>query len=376
MPNRIIREGILTSDRVNSLDWEAEVFYRRLLSIVDDFGRYDARPAVLRANLYSLKLDSMKEDAVQRCLTSLAAAQLIILYSVDGKAFLEVTNFNQQVRSKRSRFPSPDKHLHSICIADAQHMHTKTETESESYTEEENCVLNRSTVVSDNAGERIEQAPECFSEHESEKRTESTLEASFDSELNNLPHQVQNKQEGGKELHTEHLQQEQCYPKRLNDVRNVKFAENEVCMGNSPETARFMVACLSIHPSWNRTVPTAIEQAAALEAYRSAAGKISQRDIDLLKAYYASTLTSDKYGVRFWRPDSRKSFWNNFGDIITHADRWAKETRWKHPKDKKKNLLQPKPEEEKTMNRTIVNREEAVKEIASLTDLIGKPMAN
>ncbi len=39
MPNRIIREGILTSEAVNSLSWEAEVFFRRLLSVVDDFGR-------------------------------------------------------------------------------------------------------------------------------------------------------------------------------------------------------------------------------------------------------------------------------------------------------------------------------------------------
>ena len=51
MPDRIVRQGILTSDRVNQLDWGAECFYRRLMSIVDDYGRYDARPAVLRAQL-------------------------------------------------------------------------------------------------------------------------------------------------------------------------------------------------------------------------------------------------------------------------------------------------------------------------------------
>ena len=36
MPNRILREGILTSERVNALSWEAEVFYRRLMSAVDE----------------------------------------------------------------------------------------------------------------------------------------------------------------------------------------------------------------------------------------------------------------------------------------------------------------------------------------------------
>jgi hypothetical protein len=36
MPNRILRAGIITSDRVNALDFGAEVFYRRLMSAVDE----------------------------------------------------------------------------------------------------------------------------------------------------------------------------------------------------------------------------------------------------------------------------------------------------------------------------------------------------
>ncbi|MEZ2392298.1 hypothetical protein ACAZ27_00280 [Akkermansia muciniphila] len=158
MPNRIIREGIITSEAVNSLSWEAEIFYRRLLSVVDDFGRFDARPSVLRSALYPLKLDSMREDSVQRCLKSCEAARLVVLYSVEGKEYLEVTNFRQQVRSKKSKYPTPDAHmhstctaddrqtdskiekyitdrelqeLHSTCLADAQHMRTKTESETE-----------------------------------------------------------------------------------------------------------------------------------------------------------------------------------------------------------------------------------------------------
>lgn len=158
MPNRIIREGIITSEAVNSLNWEVEVFYRRLLSVVDDFGRFDARPSVLRSALYPLKLDSMREDSVQRCLKSCEAARLVVLYSVEGKEYLEVTNFRQQVRSKNSKYPAPDAHMrstctaddghtackhtknvpgnelgkmHSTCVADAQHMHTKTESETE-----------------------------------------------------------------------------------------------------------------------------------------------------------------------------------------------------------------------------------------------------
>lgn len=131
MPNRIIREGIITSEAVNSLSWEAETFYRRLLSVVDDFGRFDARPSVLRSALYPLKLDSMREDSVQRCLKSCEAARLVVLYSVEGKEYLEVTNFRQQVRSKKSKYHAPDAHMHSTCTAHAQQMRTKTESETE-----------------------------------------------------------------------------------------------------------------------------------------------------------------------------------------------------------------------------------------------------
>lgn len=143
MPNRIIREGIITSEAVNSLSWEAETFYRRLLSVVDDFGRFDARPSVLRSALYPLKLDSMREDSVQRCLKSCEAARLVVLYSVEGKEYLEVTNFRQQVRSKKSKYPAPDAHMHSTCTAHAQQMRTKTESETETYTESEPCSVNR-----------------------------------------------------------------------------------------------------------------------------------------------------------------------------------------------------------------------------------------
>lgn len=115
---------------------------------------------------------------------------------------------------------------------------------------------------------------------------------------------------------------------RLNDVRGMRCADNHADMGASPGAARFMAACLEINPSWSRTMPTAIEQAAALEAYRSAQGRVTPRDMEMLRDYYASGLTEDCKKKAFWRPDSRKKFWECFGDVLTHAERWAKETRW------------------------------------------------
>src|SRR3990167_11311858 len=57
MPNRILREGILSSERINTLSVHAELFYRRLLSVVDDYGRFFAHPALLRSACYPLRVD-------------------------------------------------------------------------------------------------------------------------------------------------------------------------------------------------------------------------------------------------------------------------------------------------------------------------------
>ena len=120
MPNRILREGIITSDRVNALDWESEVFYRRLMSKVDDYGRFDARTAVLRAELYPLCLDRMRDSNVQRCLGQCAAAGLVRLYDIRGKQYLELLDFRQQLRAKVSKWPEPPQT--ASCAADATQM--------------------------------------------------------------------------------------------------------------------------------------------------------------------------------------------------------------------------------------------------------------
>lgn len=106
MPTRILRDGILTSERVNTLDWEAEVFYRRLLSIGDDFGLFDARPAILRPSLFPLKLDQMRETNIQRCLNDCAAAGLVRLYEVNGKQYGVIVNYGQRIRKEsKPRYP-------------------------------------------------------------------------------------------------------------------------------------------------------------------------------------------------------------------------------------------------------------------------------
>lgn len=121
MPSRLIRDGILESERVNQLSAEAEVFYRRLMSVVDDWGRYYAKPKLLRAAAYPLRLDTVGDADIGRWAEECVNANLIRLYQAGGAQFLVVLDFRQQVRAKKSKFPDPPEML-DTCAADAQHM--------------------------------------------------------------------------------------------------------------------------------------------------------------------------------------------------------------------------------------------------------------
>jgi hypothetical protein len=119
MPNRILREGILTSERIAGLGWPAEVFYRRLMSVVDDFGRYWAKPELLRAGCYPLHLDRVGNSDIGKWLDACRKAALVRTYTVAGKEYLELLDFRQQVRAKESKYPAPDTQMPSTCAADA-----------------------------------------------------------------------------------------------------------------------------------------------------------------------------------------------------------------------------------------------------------------
>src|SRR5579872_2281795 len=104
MPTRIVREGILHSEAINSLPLLTELFYRRLMHVTDDYGRYWASPKIIHCNVYSLRINEVTEEHVKQMLSECKAAAVIMLYG--GEKYLEIDKFGQQIRSK-SKFPEP-----------------------------------------------------------------------------------------------------------------------------------------------------------------------------------------------------------------------------------------------------------------------------
>ena len=130
MPTRILREGIITSETVNSLSPEAELFYRRLMSVADDYGRYYAHAGILRASCYPLQLENVSESDVKISLEECVNKGLLHTYG--DKKYVYIVNFGQQRRSP-SKFPEPSKEeMLSNCKSNGNHLCSESESESES----------------------------------------------------------------------------------------------------------------------------------------------------------------------------------------------------------------------------------------------------
>ncbi len=106
MPNRILRDWT-DSEAVNSLSWQAECLFIRLIMKADDYGCFHGNEKLLRSLLFPLK-DGLRDADIARWLTELSASGLIRNYSGDGgKPFIEIRNYGQRLKNSRRKFPEP-----------------------------------------------------------------------------------------------------------------------------------------------------------------------------------------------------------------------------------------------------------------------------
>lgn len=110
MPDRILREAQLTSESLNGVSEEAQILFNRLTLVVDDHGRFDARPAVIRARCFPLMLTGWPNERVSKALGELGAADMVCVYEADGRPYLHFVNWRkwQRIRAVDSKWPSPD----------------------------------------------------------------------------------------------------------------------------------------------------------------------------------------------------------------------------------------------------------------------------
>src|SRR6185503_6733503 len=106
MPDRFLRESLLTS-RWAHVSMGAQTLYLRLLLKVCDYGLYEADPKLLAGVCYPIGHRAWPRR-IDAMLKELAEADLILLYEVSGKRYLQMKRWRERARTIKARFPFPD----------------------------------------------------------------------------------------------------------------------------------------------------------------------------------------------------------------------------------------------------------------------------
>jgi hypothetical protein len=101
MPDRYLRAGLWRSDRFDQLGTDAQLFFVRLLSVVDDFGCFDGRDGVIASACYPIQ---RREEPL--ALAELQLAQLLIRYTNGGKPYIALLRWGEPNRYRR-QCPAP-----------------------------------------------------------------------------------------------------------------------------------------------------------------------------------------------------------------------------------------------------------------------------
>ncbi len=160
MPNRMLKESILSSEKFNSLTWFEQSTYIRLILLADDYGRLDGRDVILKSYCYPLD-DKVTRSAISKAISHMVNVGLLQKYEVNNKPYLCFPNFGkyQRLRSKTSKYPAPlngaqndscqshDRHMSDTCPLEEE-VEVEEELEVE---EKENLKEKAATVVPENS---------------------------------------------------------------------------------------------------------------------------------------------------------------------------------------------------------------------------------
>lgn len=96
MPERILRD-YSDSEKFDGFAQSPETLFTRLLTKVDDYGRYSRDPLKVRADCFP-RIENLRANTVDAWLEELSGHRLILCYRVTGKLYLAIVNFRQRLR--------------------------------------------------------------------------------------------------------------------------------------------------------------------------------------------------------------------------------------------------------------------------------------
>lgn len=143
MPNRILRDWT-DSLPMNTLSWQEEVLFTRLIMKADDFGNFNRNASLVKSLLFPRK-DDLRSNDVDRWLKNLEAAGLILTYPAKGDFFLHIRNFGQRLDKRSRKFPPEPENcddnifpeIPGNAITETKGNESETETKGETRAREE-----------------------------------------------------------------------------------------------------------------------------------------------------------------------------------------------------------------------------------------------
>lgn len=106
MPKRLTPESWIYDETFNELSAGAELFFRRLWTLADDYGNYYGSPAALASRVFPLLAGEHTAKDVAEYLVECTDRKLLQRYEVGSVPYVHITNYGQQIKS-RPKFPLP-----------------------------------------------------------------------------------------------------------------------------------------------------------------------------------------------------------------------------------------------------------------------------
>lgn len=130
MPDRVIRDELLTSERYWRCSPEARCLYVSILLCVDDAARYTAAPFALRTRCMA---GTVSHERIEAILAELIDCDLVRRYEVNGKAYLFVPRFRNRRRYVgSSKYPAPPSGINDMALEKSDLGQTQDGLESDS----------------------------------------------------------------------------------------------------------------------------------------------------------------------------------------------------------------------------------------------------
>jgi len=114
MPDRIIRDEILRSERYWNVSIEARLLFIHLLLVADDTARFSGKNFTIRSACFPGQ--AVDPGKLERLLSELQDVDLIRLYNVGDERFIFVPRFKQRLRFTKSKYPVPPQEINDIVI--------------------------------------------------------------------------------------------------------------------------------------------------------------------------------------------------------------------------------------------------------------------